>query len=135
MLAQVLRATAVVGLMAGPAFAELAPMTIDGATTISVEEAATLFDEGVTFVDVRSASDFEGGRIPGAHLLDSELEFTQEALAAIVGKDDQVVLYCNGIHCNRSHGACKQAVSWGYSNVYYFREGYPAWDAAGLPVE
>ena len=135
MLAQTIRATAVVGLLAGPAFAELAPLSVDGATTISVEQAATLFDKGVAFVDVRSASDFEGGRIPGAHLLDSDSDFSEDALAAIVALDDPVVMYCNGVHCGRSSGACERAVSWGFTKVYYFREGFPAWDEAGLPIE
>jgi hypothetical protein len=31
--------------------------------------------------------------------------------------------------------ACEKALGWGYGQVYYFRDGYPAWKTAGLPVE
>ena len=55
MFAQVLRATALVRLLARPALAEQAPLSVDGATTISVDEAAALFDQGVPLIDVRTA--------------------------------------------------------------------------------
>ncbi len=35
---------------------EEAPMTVDGATTVSVQEARAMFDAGVVFVDVRGGA-------------------------------------------------------------------------------
>jgi rhodanese-related sulfurtransferase len=35
----------------------------------------------------------------------------------------------------RSSDATKLAVGWGFSKVYYYRDGFPAWKAAGNPVE
>jgi rhodanese-related sulfurtransferase len=114
---------------------EESPMTVPGATTVSAEEAVALFDQGVPFIDVRSPSDWDAGRIPGAFHLDSNVDFTEANLAEIVGKGDTVVIYCNGADCMRSSEMAAVAVGWGYTDVHYFRDGFPAWDAAGFPIE
>lgn len=115
--------------------AATSPMTVSGATTVTVEEAVELFDQGVVFVDVRKPTDFDAGRIPGAVHLDSNSAFDDAALAEVVAKDEPVVIYCNGEDCMRSSESSALAVSWGFSEVYYLRDGYPAWEAAGFPVE
>ena len=38
---------------------EESPLTVAGATTVTVDEAIELFDQGVPFIDVRKPSDFE----------------------------------------------------------------------------
>lgn len=119
----------------GPAAAETSPETVPGAQTVTVDQAADLFDAGAIFVDVRKSSDFDAGRIPGAVHLDVKSDFTEDALTAVVGKDQDVVIYCNGHSCLRSSDASAMAVGWGFAKVRYLRDGYPAWDAAGLPVE
>lgn len=130
--------TVVFSLLVLP-FAALAsqesPLTIPGATTVTAEEAVDLFDQGVPFIDVRKPSDFEAGRIPGAFHLDSKSDFTEANLAAIAGKDEPLVIYCNGASCMRSSNMSALAVSWGYTSVYCLRLGYPSWDAAGFPIE
>lgn len=115
--------------------AQKSPLSVPGATTITVEEAVELFDQGLPFIDVRKLSDFEAGRIPGAFHLDSSSDFTEANLAEIVGKNDPVVIYCNGDDCMRSSEMTALAVSWGYTNISYLRLGYPAWDSAGFPIE
>ena len=64
-----------------------------------------------------------------------ESVFNEQSLAAESSKEDAVVFYCNGAKCGRSAKCAAKAVSWGYSKVYYFRAGMPAWKAAGYPVE
>ncbi len=125
---------ALVLLPFGPLMAA-APEHVDGATTISVDEAYEHFEQGLPFVDVRKPSDYDSGRIPGAVNLGLNENFSQESLAAIAGKDEPVVFYCNGVACERSSEASKMAISWGYTKVYYFYEGFPGWDNAGLPIE
>lgn len=112
-----------------------APETVEGTTAITVDEAYELFEQGLPFVDVRKASDYDSGRIPGAVNLYANDAFTQESLAEVVKPDEPVVFYCNGVVCELSSTAAAMAVSWGYSNIYYFREGFPGWDEAGLPIE
>jgi len=113
----------------------VSPTTISGAKTVSAIEAKKLFDDGVMFLDVRKNSDWDAGRVPEAEYLESKKAFTESALSEIAKKSDAMVIYCNGEKCMRSSKAASKAVAWGYSNVYYFRDGYPAWKAAGYPTE
>ncbi len=127
---------AMIATLALPVLAkEDSPATIQGATTVDVQKAKSLFMQGVTFIDVRSYSDWEAGRIPLAIHIELKKELTPESLAAVVGKNEPVVFYCNGLKCHRSAHATQKAVSWGYQKVYYFRTGYPSWRDALNPVE
>ena len=111
------------------------PEEVPGATTITVEEAKRLYDQGVTIIDVRSPRLYARRHIPGVHHLDLKTAYTMDALAALAGKDDTVVIYCSGVKCSRSYRASEQAVSWGYRKVKYFRGGMADWRKAGYPVE
>lgn len=111
------------------------PQQVDGAVTIDTAKARALFDQEVAFVDVRKDSDFEAGRIPGAIHIELKNKFNEDSLAGEIKKDETVVFYCNGHSCMRSSDATKLAVGWGFSNVHYYRDGFPAWKAAGNPVE
>ena len=111
------------------------PATVAGATTIDTQKAKQLFVQGIKFIDVRSNSDWEAGRIPLATHIELHHQFTPENLAQVIAKDEPVVFYCNSLKCHRSAHASKKAVSWGYTKVYYYRTGYPAWRNALNPVE
>lgn len=126
-----------VGLLAiAPAHAaKKSPTTIDGATTIEATQAKSLFDKGVPFVDVRSNSDWDAGRIPGAKHIELKKVFSEAELLKVASKDKKVVFYCNGESCLRSSQAAEKAIGWGFKKVYYFRLGFPSWQAAGLPTE
>lgn len=128
--------TAVMALMPGLAHGkEAAPLTVDGASTVNVAQAKALFDQGAVFIDPRGDADWDAGRIPGAIHLAFNGGLTEESLAEVVGRDEPVVFYCNGVKCGLSSKACTKAVSWGFTNVYYFREGFPGWETAGYPIE
>ena len=115
---------------------KVSPESVTGAVTIDVQKAKEMFDKGVPFVDVRKNSDWDAGRIPGAKHVELKKVFNAAELEkAIGGKDKEVVLYCNGPSCMRSSQACEKAVGWGFTKVYYFRLGFPAWQEAGLPTE
>ena len=115
--------------------AEVSPEAIKGAKTVSATEAKALFDKGVLFVDVRKNSDWEAGRIPGAEHLELKKVYTETSLVDLAPKIEELVIYCNGPKCMRSSKACAKAVNWGFKKVYYFRDGFPAWQAASYPVE
>lgn len=114
---------------------KISPTTVDGAKSVNAAEAKALFDKGSIFVDTRKDKDWSAGRIPDAIHLDVKKKLSEETLGKEVKKGDSVVMYCNGESCLRSSKATAMAVGWGYSNVYYFRDGFPAWKAAGYPVE
>ena len=121
--------------LAGQVAAKESPASVAGATTVDAAKAKALFDKGVAFVDVRSDKDWDAGRIPGAAHIELKKVYNADELGKEVGKDDEVVIYCNGHSCMRSSKACEQAVGWGFGKVYYFRDGFPAWKSAGYPVE
>jgi rhodanese-related sulfurtransferase len=115
--------------------AQESSLTVEGATTISADMAKALHDRGVPFVDVRTDDLFEAAHIPGATHLELFNAFDEPNLLKAAAKDKEVVIYCAGPGCKRSSKACIKAVSWGFKKVYYFRGGFPAWRAAGLPTD
>ena len=115
--------------------AKESPTAVAGATTIDAAKAKELFDKGVPFVDVRKNSDWDAGRIPGAKHIELKKVYNESELLKVAPKDKEVVLYCNGAGCMRSSHAAQKAVGWGFKKVYYFRLGFPSWQAAGYPTE
>ena len=113
----------------------VSPETVPGATTIDTARAKALFDGGAIFIDVRNDADWEAGRIPGAIHLELDKVFTAASLRAVARQDQAVVMYCNGTKCPRSSQAAASAVSWEFTRVFYYRLGFPDWQAAGYPVE
>lgn len=95
----------------------------------------TLFDRGVPFVDVRKDPDWKTARIPGAVQLYLYADFSESRLSEIAANDDEVVVYAYGLHSGHSSTAVMRALSRGYTKIYFFREGFPAWKTAELPVE
>jgi len=134
-LLPILAAGAVTLCIGMPVHADVSPMTVEGATTIDTAKARELFDQEVAFVDVRKDSDWDAGRVPGAIHIELKKVYSADALGAEVAKAEPLVLYCNGESCMRSSEASAKAVEWGWNNVYYYRDGFPAWKAAGNPVE
>ena len=114
---------------------KVSPEHVAGATTINTIEAKKMFDQGAIFLDVRSNRDWEAGRIPGSKHLELKKVYSQETLAEIATPQDTLVIYCNSTGCTRSSKACKKAVAWNYKNIYYYRMGYPDWQANGFAIE
>jgi adenylate cyclase len=108
---------------------------VTGATTIDLEQAKTLHDRRVKFVDVRGAMVFASGHVPGAFNLAVATELSRDSLLRVVGKDEEVVFSCAGKTCPLSAYASAKALIWGFKRVYYFAAGFPGWEEAGYPVE
>ncbi len=86
--------------------------------------------DGATILDVREASEWEQGHIPGAvHLSRSWLE--QRVEGAIPDHDKPVVIYCaSGV---RSLFSGQLLRSLGYRDVKSMSSGFQGWKSAGLP--
>jgi TolB-like protein/class 3 adenylate cyclase/rhodanese-related sulfurtransferase len=108
---------------------------VDGATKVDAARAKALHDRGAVFIDVRDGPSFNAGHIPSAVNLSVTHELSKESLLQLVDKNDEVVFSCVGKYCPYSAYACAKAVLWGYTRVYYFAGGVPAWKDAGYPVE
>lgn len=118
----------------------VSPETVEGVTTVDAEQAHELWKERVVFIDTRKDSDWEAGRIPGAFHIPykpgkPDQPFTEQSLMEVAAEDQPIVCYCNGSSCDRSSWCAALAKEWGWEEVYYFRDGYPAWKNTGYPVE
>ena len=110
--------------------------SVDGATTVNAQQAKKLWREGAVFIDTRKDSDWEAGRVPGAvHINIKKPEFNKETILNHVGLNDYVVSYCNAEKCHRAASGAKKLVGFGFTKVYYFRDGFPSWKNAGYPYE
>ena len=106
-----------------------------GATEIDAPTAKALRDRGVVFIDVRNAGDYNHAHIPGAENLSLPSRLSKENLATAAGKDNDIVFSCMGKYCPYSAYASAKAILWGYTHVYRFAGGFPAWQDAGYPTE
>jgi rhodanese-related sulfurtransferase len=108
---------------------------IEGSEKIDSETAHKLFIDGVSFIDVRGPTSYLQGHIPGAIHLHSRSQLTEASLAKHVAKDQAVVFYCSYPTCKYSVEATSMAVYWGYTDVYYFAEGWSGWTSMGYETE
>jgi rhodanese-related sulfurtransferase len=113
-----------------------APDRIDGVTIVDAAGVIELIYSmpELTIIDSRLVSEYEKGHIEGAlHLLDTDM--SEQTLTRIVRDHDLPILfYCNGERCLRSANAIEQAISYGYSNLYWFRSGWQEWLDLELPI-
>ncbi len=110
--------------------------TIEGTTRVTAEQVIELVEgtPDLVIIDARKAADYEKGFIEGAIDL-PDTETTEASLAAhVASKNTPVLFYCNGVRCGRSVKSSKMAVSWDYTNIYWFRGGWGEWTEKGYPA-
>lgn len=101
---------------------EKAPILVDvigGEQTVSLPNAVWLRDAGA-----------------GRHLDDDVQAWFDLHLARLTGHDKShpLVFFCASRMCWMAHNATLRALDLGYTNVYWYRGGRDAWQAAGLPM-
>lgn len=98
---------------------------------IGLEAAKAMYDKnGALFIDARPFGKFKQGTIVGAiNILDTDFDKLWGRLPT--DTRTPVVIFCGGIECEKSHVVAQRMMMMGYSKVYTFSEGYPAWVKAG----
>lgn len=122
------------------------PPNLPGAKLVAADDVKRLADSGATVVDARVASEFSDAHIKGAISIPyreksaksvdfdpHEDSFNLTKLPS--DKAAAIVFYCNGPDCWKSFKACTVAMKGGYTNVYWYRAGFPDWKSKGLAVE
>lgn len=115
-------------------FAYTAPMSVPGSTYITTEQAYELYKKKTKFLDVRPEKFIKQGKIHGAAEFYVGL-ITPKSVFLIGRKSEPIIVYCNGVNCPLTQEAIQKLVSYGYNNLYYYRDGFPAWKAANFPTE
>jgi rhodanese-related sulfurtransferase len=123
-------------------------------TRVSVQEASDRLAEGFTYVDVRTAEEFEAGHPPGAVNVPIALtapggmapnpDFGRVMVAAFP-RDARLVLGCKS--GGRSMRAAGELLAAGFTNLLELRPGWdgarnpfgqvtePGWSRSSMPVE
>src|SRR5438876_8810717 len=97
---------------------------------VTPQDVDALPDQGTTVIDVREASEWEQGHLPGAvHISKSYIE--QQIEGALPDRDAPVVTYCAG--GVRSLFAAQTLQEMGYTNVSSMSGGFQQWKSQGLP--
>ena len=121
------------------------PSQLPGAQLVTASQAAVLQAKGVPVVDVRLAKEYYEKHIRGA----ISIPYGEKSLKDVafdpavddwagpqkLEKDRAVIFHCNGAECWKSYKAAQVALARGFTQVYWFRGGFPEWEQAGLPIE
>lgn len=119
------------------AHADLAPLEIEGATTVDAEGVIALVEStpDLVILDNRKEADYAAGHIEGAvRLIDTDINGEADLAAHVATKETPVLFYCNGLACGRAAAAVIKAVGYGYENVHYYALGMEEWREKGLPL-
>jgi len=101
---------------------------------ISVHDATAACDAcSATFVDARSAREFEEGHITGAVHLPPKGHADEAASLQALAASPMVIVYDGDSSCQLAEGIAHRLLNSGISNVRILEGAWPGWIAAGGP--
>ena len=96
------------------------------------EELLERIEQGlVTIIDVRPASEYNAGHVPGA--INMPLDKLDNRLSDF-NSDQEIIAYCRGPHCVLAFDAVEKLRQQGFK-ASRLEDGFPEWKTAGLPIE
>lgn len=104
---------------------------------LTLEQAKALFDKGSPFIDAREEHEREEGWIKGSvHLTAGMMSGAKlPGELDLLNPDDITVIYCAGGTCDASENLAILLKQFGFTKLHIFHDGFPAWQAAGYPIE
>jgi rhodanese-related sulfurtransferase len=115
--------------------AEHEVIPFDEPKNITLEQAYTLFTDGVTFIDARDEAEYLAGYISGSiNIPYYDLENHSYKVQRLA-KDKPMVIYCAGTDCDLSILLANQLNKDGYKQIYIFFGGWYEWLTANYPTE
>src|ERR1700752_5217175 len=116
------------------------PSDLAGAKLVTAAEVEKLAGTGALIVDARVASEYADSHIKGAisipyrekSIKDVGLDAAQASFHLGKLPPDKhlsIVVYCNGPDCWKSFKASTLAIRDGYTNIHWYRGGFPDWKA------
>jgi ABC-type phosphate/phosphonate transport system substrate-binding protein/rhodanese-related sulfurtransferase len=121
------------------------PEVLPGVIIATADQVKKLMGQGVQLFDVRPQAHYREAHIPGAvnvtYQMNSpkDVEYDDTVDAFDISKlpkdkNTPMIFQCNGAECWYSYKAARYMLKRGYTKIYWFRTGLPAWKAAGNPV-
>ncbi len=98
-------------------------------TLVTPKESVSLFESGITIVDVRTPEEFKEGSLPNA----LNLSVTASTFKDEITKYDKtkpLYIYCHS--GRRSARAAAKMKTLGFETIYELKGGYVAWIEAGF---
>ena len=115
----------------------IAPLAILSVETVDTQQLIELIQtsNNLIIIDSRKKATYKKGHIEGSiNIPDNKM--TPEMLGQYVTEKTQALLfYCDSDKCARSSNAAKKARQWGYSHIYWYRDGWKMWLSEELPIE
>jgi len=110
-------------------------VTFEEPKNITLQQAYSLFNDRVTFIDARDEAEYIMGFISGSiNIPYYDFENHKRKLDNLP-KDKPLVTYCAGTDCDLSILLANQLSKLGYKQVYIFFGGWLEWQDANYPIE
>ena len=111
------------------------PDHIPGITQVDAEGVLALVEKApqLVIIDSRIAMDRKQGHIEGSRSLPDTGTNCVSLARIIPAKNHPALFYCNGVKCGRSDVAVKIARQCGYTQLYWYRDGFEDWKLKGYP--
>jgi len=102
---------------------------------ITLEQAYTLFNRDVKFVDARDETDYLAGHITNSINIPFDDFDNHKQKLEILSKEKPMVIYCSGTDCDLSILLGNLLFEQGFKQVYVFFGGWLDWLSANYPVD
>lgn len=102
---------------------------------IKLNQAYSLFNKGITFIDAREESDYLAGHIKNSINIPFDDFDNHKQKLDKLAKEKPYVIYCAGTDCDLSILLGNLLFEMGYKKVYVFFGGWVDWINAKYPVE
>lgn len=87
----------------------------------------------IKIIDARPYASYFQAHIPMAYPIDDSI-FSQFSKSFPTDKSTEIIIYCGGFFCAKSHNEAKLLLSLGYTDIKVLAGGLPAWKQAGMPT-
>ncbi|GMT49665.1 MAG: hypothetical protein IEMM0008_1204 [bacterium] len=104
---------------------------------ITTKELKALIDSkstDFTLIDARNHIEYRDSHIVGSLSIPAA-KITTILPEKVTEKDWRLIFYCNGPKCSKSRKAAKFAASIGYTNLWVYNGGIPAWRKTRYPIK
>ena len=106
---------------------------------ITGDEAASLYERHIPFLDARRTAVYAEGHVAGARSFPVWEVRVQEEIKKLVeeGYDQNapLVIYCSGGDCEDSNMLAEKLYMFGFNDCLVYQDGFPDWEKRKQPIE